>query len=187
VLAAVAIACPRSPSTPTGTPQRHPVSFQERAVLAIGSPSDRALHGLEPVCRKAVGCPGVEIDPSDDVVAIDRSGNWLHLGPAVITGEDIASARAAQTGGTQTNPVIEWAVVFELTPEGTLAFADATTAAVAQPEPRNEIAIVIDGVVIAAPHVVSPITSGRGEIVGDYTESVAEALAASIGPVSVSS
>jgi hypothetical protein len=46
---------------------------------------------------------------------------------------------------------------------------------------------VIDGVVIAAPHVVSPITSGRGEIVGDSTESAAEALAASIGPVSVSS
>jgi preprotein translocase subunit SecD len=186
-LAAAAIACSASPSTTTSTPQHHPVSFQERAVLAIGSPSDRAFHGLEPVCRKTEGCPGVAIDPSDDVVAIDRSGNWLHLGPAVITGEDVASARAVQTGGTPTHPVIEWAVGFELAPEGATAFADATAAAVVQPTPRNQIAIVIDGVVIASPVVQTTITDGRGVIAGDYTESVAEALAASIGPVSVSS
>jgi preprotein translocase subunit SecD len=183
----VAIACSASPSTTTSTPQRHPVSFQERAVLAIGSPSDRVFRGLEPVCRKTVGCPGVAIDPSDDVVAIDRSGNWLHLGPAVITGEEVVSARAVQTGGTQTNPVIEWAVDYELTPEGATAFAGATTAAVAQPTPRNQVAIVIDGVVVASPVVQSPITGGRGMIAGDYTESVAEALAASISPASVSS
>jgi preprotein translocase subunit SecD len=183
----VAIACSTSPSTTTGTPQRHPVSFQERAVLAIGSPGDRSFQGLEPVCRKTVGCPGVAIDPSDDVVAIDRSGNWLHLGPAVITGEDVASTRATPAGGARTNPVIEWAVDFELTPEGATAFAEATTAAVAQPTPRNQIAIVIDGVVIASPVVQSPITGGKGEIVGDYTRSVAEALAASISPTSVSS
>jgi preprotein translocase subunit SecD len=187
VLAAVAIACSRSPSAPTSTPQRHPVSFQERAVLAIGASTKPEFHGLEPVCRKTVGCPGVPIDPSDDVVAIDRSGNWLHLGPAVITGEDIASARAVQVGGTQTNPVIEWVVGYELTPEGATAFADATTAAVAEPAPRNQIAILIDGVVISAPTVQNPITGGRGVIAGDYTESVAEALAASISPTSVSS
>ena len=156
-------------------------------MLAIGAPTDEAFTGLTPVCRKVVGCPGVEIDPSDDVVAIDRSGHWLHLGPAVITSEDVAGARAEPTGGTQTNPVIEWVVAYELTPAGTEAFADATTAAVSQRPPQNRIALLIDGVVRSAPTVVNPITDGRAAITGDFTESVAEALAASIGPVSVSS
>ena len=40
---------------------------------------------------------------------------------------------------------------FDLNDDGAESFADATTAAVAAPEPMNQIAIIVDRVVISSP------------------------------------
>jgi len=156
-------------------------------VLAFGAPTDPTFDGSEPVCIDTAGCPDVEIDPAKDIVAIDRSANWLHLGPAVITEREVAGASAELVGTSGTDPAAQWVVTYRLTPAGAAAFGHATTTAVVERAPRNQIAILVDGVVASAPVVVAPITSGDGEITGNFTEAEARDLAASISPATVSS
>ncbi|MET1012209.1 MAG: protein translocase subunit SecD [Actinomycetota bacterium] len=97
------------------------------------------------------------------------------LGPTVITGEDFDSASAvinqSQLGTS------DWTVNFELDSDGADRFAEATTAAVGSPEPTDQIAIVVDRVVISSPQVQSAITGGIGEITGGFAEQEAKDLA----------
>jgi protein-export membrane protein SecD len=97
------------------------------------------------------------------------------LGPTVITGEDFDSASAvinqSQLGTS------DWTVNFQLDGDGAERFSEATTAAVGAPEPTNQIAIVVDRVVISSPTVQSAITGGVGEITGGFAEQEAKDLA----------
>ena len=97
------------------------------------------------------------------------------LGPTVITGEDFDSASAvinqSQLGTS------DWTVNFQLDSDGADRFAEATTAAVGSPEPTDQIAIVVDRVVISSPQVQSAITGGIGEITGGFAEQEAKDLA----------
>ncbi len=114
---------------------------------------------------------------SQEVVYLDEAGNKYRLAPAVISGGDIANATAILGGGTQSQVVTQWEVQFELTGDATKKFADATTAAVSLPPPQNQIAIVVDQVIISSPTVQSPITTGTGVITGGFSETEAKDLA----------
>jgi protein-export membrane protein SecD len=96
------------------------------------------------------------------------------LGEVIISGTDIDRATAT-IDPSQVVP--EWTVAFDLSGDGADRFAAATTAAVTQPEPRNEIAIVVDREVISSPRVQSAITGGSGVITGAFTEDEARELA----------
>lgn len=94
------------------------------------------------------------------------------LGPVVISGEDFKKAGAVidpQTG--------EWTVTFQLDSDGAKRFAEETTKAVGSPPPTDQIAIVVDRVVISSPTVQSAITGGSGEITGGFSEAEAKDLA----------
>jgi preprotein translocase subunit SecD len=99
------------------------------------------------------------------------------LGPVVISGEDFESASAvidqSQLGAGQ------WVVQFDLDGDGADRFSTATTEATSFPEndPRRQIAIVVDRVVISSPNVNEPITGGTGVISGGFTEQGAKDLA----------
>ncbi len=99
------------------------------------------------------------------------------LGPVVISGDDIRNAAAVLSQQGQLGAVSEWAVTFELDDDGADAFAEATTAAVGSPPPTDQIAIVVDQVVISSPSVINPITGGSGEITGGFSETEAKDLA----------
>ena len=97
------------------------------------------------------------------------------LGPVVISGEDFKKAAAVlstqgQLGGSQ------WTVTFQLDSDGAKRFADETTKAVGSPPPTDQIAIIVDRVVISSPTVQSPITGGSGEITGGFSEAEAKDL-----------
>jgi protein-export membrane protein SecD len=97
------------------------------------------------------------------------------LGPVVISGEDFKKAAAVlstqgQLGGSQ------WTVTFQLDSDGAKRFADETTKAVGSPPPTDQIAIIVDRVVISSPTVQSPITGGSGEITGGFSEPEAKDL-----------
>ena len=97
------------------------------------------------------------------------------LGPVVISGEDFNKAAAVlstqgQLGGSQ------WTVTFQLDSDGAKRFADETTEAVGSPPPTDQIAIIVDRVVISSPTVQSPITGGSGEITGGFSEAEAKDL-----------
>jgi protein-export membrane protein SecD len=99
------------------------------------------------------------------------------LGPVVISGDDFKSARAVLSQSGQLGASTEWTVTFQLDSDGADRFATATTEAVGAPPPTDQIAIVVDRVVISSPTVQSPITGGSGEITGGFTEQQARDLA----------
>ncbi len=99
------------------------------------------------------------------------------LGPVVIGGEDFESAAAVLSSQGQLGGVSQWTVNFELDGDGADAFAEATTQAVGAPPPTDQIAIIVDRVVISSPTVQSAITGGSGEITGGFSEPEAKDLA----------
>ena len=72
------------------------------------------------------------------------------LGPTVISGEDFNSATAV-IDRQSARDVANGPSRFELDGDGADRFADATTAAVGAPEPTDQIAIIVDRVVISSP------------------------------------
>ena len=145
-------------------------------------PSSPTFGELKPACAEPAGCPGLSINPSNELVAIDKSGDRLQLGPAFLTETDISRAEATQIGGDGPSPTVEWAVAYELTPGGTAALAAETSRALDKPPPRSQIAIVLDGVVVSAAAVQTAITSGEGTITGNFTEDSARSLASKLSP-----
>ncbi len=76
------------------------------------------------------------------------------------------------TGGYQLNIV--------LTPAQTGPFAALTRQVTGLPSPRDQVAIIIDGRVIADPVVQSAIPGGNAQITGFATRAQAESLLSSL-------
>jgi protein-export membrane protein SecD len=151
--------------------------LEERPVLAVVPPEDPAYAATPVTCptdaereRRACSFPALQ---DQEVVYEDETGNRFRLAPSVIGGGDVAEANAVLGGATGS----EWTVSFQLTDAASGRFADATTAAITLPPPQNQIAIVVDRVVISSPTVQGAITGGTGEITGGFTEAEARDLA----------
>jgi preprotein translocase subunit SecD len=87
---------------------------------------------------------------------------------ALMTGADLDAANIIVSRDT----VGKYAIDFGLNTEGSKVFADFTTKHVGE-----FLAIVLDGKVISAPVVNSPITEGKGQISGSFTYESANTLA----------
>lgn len=87
------------------------------------------------------------------------SATVLHLGPAALLGEEVASA---VPGFNTANG--QWSVSLGLTSDGGDTFADLTGEAARFPfgDPRRQIAIVLDGEILAAPEVNIDVDPGIG-------------------------
>jgi len=153
--------------------------LEERPTLEIVTPSDPRYQSIQLTCQEAQAetkqCQGGAND-STEVWYPDQNNDYVHLGPVVITGANITSATASLSGSSQS--VAEWVIDFVLDSEGSAAFATATREAVNAQSPQNQIAIAVDHKIISNPVVQSPITAGRGQITGSFTESDAKNLAA---------
>jgi protein-export membrane protein SecD len=155
--------------------------LEERPTIEIVTPSDPQYQSITLTCPPSQSqtkqCQGGANDATD-VWYPDKNTppDYVHLGPVVITGANITSATASLSGSSQS--VAEWVIDFVLDPEGTTAFANATRVAVNAQSPQNQIAIAVDHQIISNPVVQSPITAGRGQITGNFTESDAKNLAA---------
>jgi preprotein translocase subunit SecD len=99
------------------------------------------------------------------------------LGPVAISGEDFKKAGAVLSTQGQLGAVSQWTVTFQLDSDGAKRFAEETTKAVGSPPPTDQIAIIVDRVVISSPTVQSAITGGSGEITGGFSEPEAKDLA----------
>jgi preprotein translocase subunit SecD len=153
--------------------------LEERPTLAILTPADPAYQSTTLTCppaqQETKACQGSANDATD-VWYPDQNNDYVHLGPVVITGANITSATASLSGSNQS--IAEWVIDFVLDSEGTAAFATATRVAVNAQSPQNQIAIAVDHKIISNPVVQSPITAGRGQITGNFTEETAKNLAA---------
>ncbi|MCL2884030.1 MAG: protein translocase subunit SecF, partial [Oscillospiraceae bacterium] len=94
----------------------------------------------------------------------DSNGN--PQGNPILTGADVASAKAIMTATSSTDSTLIPAVQLTLKASGTQAFADATTTQAAS---GGTISIWLDGSMVSNPSVKSAITDGTAIISGGYS------------------
>ena len=153
-------------------------------------------------CTAEHNLTGSTQDPAKAVIscAKDGSGAVYLLGPADIAGTNIANATSGLETTSQGSTTNKWVVSLEFDSEGTsqfaavskrlLAYRDAagakSSSGQANPQAqvnqqKAEFAIVLDGLTIMAsgfsPDVKSPITNGRVQISGSFTQAQARTLA----------
>ena len=112
--------------------------------------------------------------PDIAVVACERSGSQKYiLAPAQVLGSMISKASAAidQQGATS------WYVSVSFNGEGTNKFGALTAAVTSLPVPQNQVAIVLDGLVVSAPRILGAIPGGTAQITGNFTQEAATNLA----------
>ncbi len=140
------------------------------------------LTGIEPAlveefrridCTARSRGQGVPDDPGERIVACSQDGSSRYiLDRAAVRGVDVADATAGvdPAGG-------EWIVTAEFTGRGATEFARVTGRLTGLPEPRNRLAVVLDGVVVSAPAIREAVPGGTARIGGDFTRETAVRLA----------
>jgi preprotein translocase subunit SecD len=126
-------------------------------------------------CTKPENLQGGGGDSADAVlVTCDRTGAVKYiLAKAEVVGRDIKSAEAAldQTGAGG------WYVSLTFNGDGAKKFGALTTRVTGLPEPQNQVAIVLDGLVVSSPRIIEAITGGTAQITGSFTRVEAQDLA----------
>ena len=126
-------------------------------------------------CTKAENLQGTGTDlPTDVIVVCDRAGGTKYiLAPAEVLGRQISKASA----GLDTQAGSAWYVSLTFNNEGTSAFGALTARVTGLPEPTNQVAIVLDGLVVSSPRITEAIPSGNAQITGSFTQLEAQDLA----------
>ena len=126
-------------------------------------------------CTKLENLQGTATDaPTDTIAVCDRAGTTKYiLAPAEVLGRQISKASA----GLDTQAGNAWYVSLTFNGEGTTAFGALTTRVTTLAEPLNQVAIVLDGLVVSSPRITEPIPSGNAQITGSFTQLEAQDLA----------
>jgi len=126
-------------------------------------------------CTKLENLQGTGNDaPTDTIAVCDRAGTAKYiLAPAEVLGRQISKASA----GIDTQSGNAWYVSLTFNGEGTTAFGALTTRVTSLVEPLNQVAIVLDGLVVSSPRINEPIPSGNAQITGSFTQLEAQDLA----------
>ncbi len=108
------------------------------------------------------------------IVACDRDGvSKFILAPAEVLGRQVSKASA----GIDPSTASGWFVSLTFDGEGTKAFGSITSRVTTLPPPENQVAIVLDGLVVSAPRINEAIPGGNAQITGDFTQVEATDLA----------
>jgi preprotein translocase subunit SecD len=156
---AVAAGTPGTPAPSTGS-------------VKVSSALLKKFEALD--CSVAKNRQGGGDEPADQpIVACDRDGTSKYvLAATAVEGTTISNAQAGIPQGTN-----EWIVSLNFDHQGTAKFRDVTTKLLSEQQPQNQFAIVLDNVVVSAPVVEQPITNGRAQITGNFTQATAQDLA----------
>ena len=173
-VAVTATPTPKSTATPSATTKPVPTPTTV-PVLPGGITPElvakyNALDCTKPENRQGGGGD----DPNAPIVSCDRVGATKYiLGKAEVLGRQVTTAAAVldQQGGGG------WMVTLNFNGEGTKAFSDVTSRVVSLSSPQNQVAIVLDGLVVSAPRIISAITAGNAQITGNFTQADASDLA----------
>ncbi len=143
-----------------------------------------------PNWQSKIGYTAAQVDnPNQQIVACSQDNSIKYvLDNAKVLGEDVHGAQA----GVQTSNGVSsnnWQVNISFNGKGGKAFGDLTTQMYnqygqssqqiqGQPNPRDLLAIVLDGTVVSAPAInQGPITGGQAQITGNFTQQSASQLA----------
>ncbi|MFI0421957.1 protein translocase subunit SecD [Spongiactinospora sp. 9N601] len=159
----------------------------EPSVPPTAPPSDDPLAGIDPNgidpavleqfknldCTKANRGQGAQDDPAKQIAVCDADGAARYiLDKAAVVGTEISSADSGVAQDTG-----EWLVQLSFKSKGAQEWGQVTTTAFNSQAPRNQVAMVLDGVVISAPVIQEPITGGRAQISGTFNQESANELA----------
>ena len=152
-----------------------PAAADAAATPAAGVSADVNAKFAALDCTKPENLQGTGVDaPTDTLLACDRAGITKYiLAPAEVLGRQISKASA----GIDTQGGSAWFVSLTFNNEGTSAFGALTTRVTSLPEPTNQVAIVLDGLVVSAPRITEAIPSGNAQITGSFTQLEAQDLA----------
>ncbi|ASY13285.1 preprotein translocase subunit SecD [Candidatus Nanopelagicus hibericus] len=107
------------------------------------------------------------------VVSCDRDGIAKYiLAPAEVLGRQVTKASAL----LDPQGASGWYVTLDFDGEGTTKFGAMTTRLTSLPQPQNQAAIVLDGLVYSAPRINEPINTGTAQITGNFTQPEAQDL-----------
>jgi preprotein translocase subunit SecD len=95
------------------------------------------------------------------------------LAPAAVLGRQVSKASA----GIDQQGTSAWYVLLTFNGEGTKAFGALTARVTSLPSPQNQVAIVLDGLVVSAPSINEAIPSGNAQITGSFSQLEAQDLA----------
>ncbi|MEU2201378.1 protein translocase subunit SecD [Isoptericola sp. NPDC019482] len=119
-------------------------------------------------------------DPDKPLVTCgEQDGMKYILGPMEVDGVHISSASSGLVPGANGTTTNEWGVFLNFDSVGTKEFRETTTRLQGLEAPRNQFAIVLDGLVVSAPSL-SPgtiISNGQATISGSFTRDSAATLA----------
>ncbi len=173
---AAALAPKPSPSPKPSAPQPSaaPVPTDKSSVQAqlawMRNPDAESLAAFQDfTCSSETK---VDDNPAKPLLTCDKDGNKYLLSPAIIEGTQLDGADY----GIPPNDV-NYAVTLDFNGKASKTFADVTTSMAGTGE---LFAIVLDGVVLSAPQVNTPITNGSAQITGNFKQSEAQSLANSL-------
>jgi len=173
-----------------------PLGFEFRPVWARDA-STAAMPALDPAIVTPdtaveierdwndVDCQASPPSPGSSPVACSADGaTKFVVGPAELSAADVASAEPGELTNSVGDAIPgQYAVTVTLTGSGAQAFAELTRNLSSLEPPLNELAIIVDGVVISAPAVASVIANGIMQISGGFTKDEATNLADDIALV----
>ena len=111
---------------------------------------------------------------TDVILACSNDGGAKYiLAGAEVLGRQVSKATAAVDPTTGGN----WFVSLTFNGEGTKAFGDQTARVVSLTAPQNQVAIVLEGLVVSAPRINEAIRGGSAQITGNFTQLEAQDLA----------
>ncbi len=148
-------------------------------------PQEWQLKLAQYTCPKPGQVSQQQVDlPSQPLLACDEQGFRYLLGPSMVEGTEVKTA----SSGIPQQGLGEYVVNVEFTGQGSKEFGAVTSRIASQPNPltggQQQLAIVLDGVVLSNPSNDQPITGGRAEISGGsanpFTQQSATSLANSL-------
>ncbi|PUB25434.1 preprotein translocase subunit SecD [Promicromonospora sp. AC04] len=146
--------------------------------LAQITPSVQKLYD-ELDCTDPKNLEGGGGDHPDQVlVTCDQTGAAKYiLGPVEVDGTNLSGAASGLMPGANGTVTNTWGVTLDFNSEGATQFRETTERLVALESPRNQFAIVLDGLIVSAPSINEPITNGEAQISGSFTQDSAATLA----------
>lgn len=176
--AAVAAAASPSPSPSPSGDAGTPATTDPSDLAQITPEIQEQFQNLD--CTDPENLTGGGGDDPDAVLvtcSTDGSTKWI-LGPVELEGTHISNASSGLVAGPNGVTTNEWGVMLDFDATGSRQFSETTTRLNSLEAPRNQFAIVLDGLVVSAPSITNgPITNGQAQITGTFNRDTAGTLA----------
>jgi len=163
--------------------------FRQVLAQSAGTPSAGAAAPATPVpgvtkeqnakyaaldCNLIQNRQGTGSDVAGDIiVACSNDGLFKYI----LAGAEVLGRQVSKAGFELDPTAGTWSVSVTFDNEGAKAFGDQTARVFPLSTPLNQVAIVLDGLVVSAPRILGVIRGGTASITGNFTQVQAQDLA----------